>query len=146
MPISLSISPANPTIFVNGQQQFAATLLYSNGVPVDVTSSVMWTSFTTGVASITNGGLATGVGSGSSVIQASWGSGALTATTTLNVSAFSVTVTPAGASIAISGTQLFGASVAGTSNQAVTWAVDGMRGGNSSVGTINAAAYTPRRR
>ncbi len=143
VPISLSISPANPTIFVNAQQQFAATLLYSNGVPVDVTSSVVWTSFTTGIASITNGGLATGIGSGSSVIQASWGSGALTATTNLSVSAFSVTVTPAGASIAISGTQLFSASVAGTTNQAVTWAIDGIPGGNSSVGTINAGGlYT----
>ncbi len=143
VPASLSISPVNPTIFVNAQEQFAATLLYSNNVPVDVTSSVAWTSFATGVASITNSGFATGIGSGSSVIQASWGSDALTTTTTLSVSAFSVTVTPVGASIAISGTQLFSASISGTSNQAVTWAVDGIPGGNSSVGTINSGGlYT----
>lgn len=136
VPVSLSLNPLNPTIFVNGQQQFTATSLYSDGTQLDVTSSVAWTSLTSGVATIAAGGLATGVGTGSSVIQASWANGALTATTTLNVSAFSVMVTPATASIAISGTQQFGASVSGTTNQAVSWAVDGIMGGNSSVGII----------
>lgn len=141
VPISLSVSPANPSIFLNGQEQFTATLLYSDGSSIDVTSSVAWTSFTTGVATIASGGLATGVGVGSSVIQASWANGALTATTTLNISAFSVTVTPASASIGIGGTQQFGAAISGTSNQAVTWAVDGIVGGNSSLGLITAAGF-----
>jgi hypothetical protein len=141
VPLSLSIGPMNPAIFINAQQQFTATLLYSDGTTLDVTSSVAWTSFTASLASISSGGLATGLGSGSSIIQASWASGALTATTTLNISAFSVTVIPASMSIAIGGTQQFSASVAGTGNQAVTWSVDGITGGNSSVGLITAAGF-----
>jgi hypothetical protein len=42
-----------------------------------------------------------------------------------------------------SGTQAFSAAVSNTSNGAVTWQVNGITGGNSTVGTISAAGvYT----
>jgi hypothetical protein len=97
----------------------------------------------TGIATIGSTGLATGNASGASMIQAVWGNNALNATVTLTVMSPAVTITPASASIAISGTQQFGAAVVGNSNQTVTWAVDGINGGNTSTGTITAGGlYT----
>jgi len=49
----------------------------------------------------------------------------------------SVTVAPATASVAAGGTQPFTATVTNASNTAVTWQVDGVAGGNSTVGTIS---------
>ena len=135
--MSLSISPANPSIYISGQQQFAATLWYSDGSSLDITSSVTWTSSATGVATIGSSGLAVGAGAGSTTIEATWGT-SLTATTAMSVLLPSVTIVPSSASIVISGTQQFSATVTGSSNQSVTWSVDGITGGNSSVGTISA--------
>ena len=53
------------------------------------------------------------------------------------VSVISVTVSPASASVVVSQTQQFTASVSGTSNTSVTWGVNGNSGGNSTVGTIS---------
>ena len=44
VPVALVISPANPTIFVSGQEQFSATLNYSDGSFLNVTTSVTWNS------------------------------------------------------------------------------------------------------
>jgi hypothetical protein len=49
-----------------------------------------------------------------------------------------VTVSPITAIVALNGTQQFQASVTGTSNTRVTWEVNGISNGNSSVGTIEA--------
>ena len=55
----------------------------------------------------------------------------------------SVSISPASATVAAGGTAQFSATVSGTSNTAVTWSVDGVAGGNSSVGTISASGlYT----
>lgn len=48
-----------------------------------------------------------------------------------------VTVSPTTATIPVSGTQQFTATVTNTSNTGVTWSVDGIMGGNSSVGTVS---------
>jgi serine protease len=55
-----------------------------------------------------------------------------------------VTVSPSTASVSASGgTQAFTATVGNTSNTAVTWQVDGVTGGNSTVGTISTSGlYT----
>ncbi|MGC1383674.1 MAG: IPT/TIG domain-containing protein [Candidatus Acidiferrales bacterium] len=55
----------------------------------------------------------------------------------------SVSVSPTTANVRVSGTQTFAATVTGSTNQSVTWSVNGVAGGNSSVGTISAAGkYT----
>jgi hypothetical protein len=136
VPVSLTISPANPSIYIGGQQQFTATLYYSDGSSLNVTSSVTWSSSATGVATVSSIGLAVGAGAGTSSIEAMWGP-AFSGTATVNVLLPSVTILPATASIAISGTQQFTDTVTGSSNQNVTWAIDGITGGNSSVGTIS---------
>src|ERR1700756_5647803 len=54
-----------------------------------------------------------------------------------------VSVTPAAASVQTGGTQAFTATVTNTTNKAVTWQVNGITGGNTSVGTISTAGvYT----
>ncbi len=55
----------------------------------------------------------------------------------------SVTLSQTSASVTVGGTITFSASVQGSTNQAITWSVDGMVGGNATVGTINASGlYT----
>jgi hypothetical protein len=54
-----------------------------------------------------------------------------------------VTITPATASVAEGATQQFTATIANNANPNVTWSVDGIAGGNVTVGTISAAGlYT----
>ena len=54
-----------------------------------------------------------------------------------------VTVSPGTANVNAGGTQAFNATVANTSNTAVTWQVNGITGGNATVGTISASGlYT----
>jgi NHL repeat-containing protein len=53
------------------------------------------------------------------------------------VPAIFVTVTPNPVNVAVSSQQLFTAAVTGISNTAVTWQVNGVAGGNSTVGTIS---------
>jgi hypothetical protein len=49
-----------------------------------------------------------------------------------------VMVNPPSASLALSGMQLFTATVTGTANTGVNWSVNGIPGGNATVGTIDA--------
>ena len=65
----------------------------------------------------------------------------------LGVNAFAavgVTVHPAKASLTLSEPQQYTATVVNTTNHSVVWSVDGIRGGNSTVGTISTAGlYHP---
>ena len=55
----------------------------------------------------------------------------------------SVTVQPASATLFLGETQQFEATVTGSSNAGVTWTVNGVAGGNSTIGTISASGlYT----
>ena len=98
---SIAVTPASPSVAQGVTQQFTATGTYTDRSTQDVTSSVSWSSSNTGVVTITAGGLATGVTSGESTVQAAYKS--ITGTTTLTVSSAtlsSIAVTPANASIA----------------------------------------------
>lgn len=60
-----------------------------------------------------------------------------------NTTVVTVAVSPASAALKTSQTQQFSASVTGSSNTAVTWSVNGIAGGNATVGTISSAGlYT----
>ncbi len=50
----------------------------------------------------------------------------------------SISISPGSATVMLSGTQQFTASVTGESSTAVSWAVDGTAGGNATAGTITA--------
>ena len=62
---SIDVTPHNPSISVGTMQQFTATAQYGNGAVKDVTSQVTWNSDTPADATITAGGLASGVAPGS---------------------------------------------------------------------------------
>jgi hypothetical protein len=143
VPVSLMIAPANPTVFVGAPQQFTATLIFSDGSSMDVTTAVSWSSSSPAVASVSSTGLAAGLAGGSSTLQATWGANALTATTGMTVSLPTVSITPSVASMAVSATAQFNATVIGSANQNVTWSVDVAAGGNPSLGTISSSGlYT----
>ncbi len=80
-----------------------------------------------------------------SIIAVSGADSTKTASASVTIAApISVTVTPGTAAVvAGTGTQTFMASVMNSSNMAVTWQVNGVTGGNSTVGTISAGGiYT----
>src|SRR5271157_1624270 len=72
--VSIAVTPANPSIAAGTQQQFTATGTYSGGRKKDLTSSATWTSSAPSVATVSSGGLATGVAAGSTTIKATSGS------------------------------------------------------------------------
>jgi uncharacterized repeat protein (TIGR03803 family) len=70
-------------------------------------------------------------------------SGATSSPANFTVTGALVSVSPSTAQVPGSGKQQFTATVLGPSNHAVTWSVNGVSGGNSTVGTISAAGlYT----
>ena len=69
--VSIAVTPANPSIISGTTQQFTATGTYSDGSRRNLTSTVTWSSSSTSVATINSSGLADGVGSGQTTIQAS---------------------------------------------------------------------------
>jgi chitodextrinase len=67
-----------------------------------------------------------------------------TATTSTPASTVAVTISPKRAALTTGQTQTFSATVTGSSNTSVTWAVDTIPGGNTTIGMIDAnGKYTP---
>ncbi len=137
--VSIAVTPASPSIANGLTQQFTATGTYSDGSTGDITANVTWASATTSVATIASGGLATGVGVGTSNITANKGtitSPAVVLTVT-PPKLVSIAVTPSSATITAGATQQFTATgtysdgSTGNITATVTWA-----SANTSVATI----------
>jgi nidogen-like/uncharacterized protein DUF11/Big-like domain-containing protein/List-Bact-rpt repeat protein len=97
--VSIAVTPANPTVVVGQNQQFTATGTFSDGTKQDLTASVVWASSNTESATITAGGLATGViGGTNTTISATKAQGNtnIVGSTTLTVTTvpFVLTITP----------------------------------------------------
>ena len=108
---SIAVTPASPSVAAGKTQQFTATGTYSNGTTQNLTSSAAWSSSTISIATVSAGGLATGVATGSSTITAT--SGTVSGSTTLTVTAAvltSIAVNPANVSVAAGYTQQFTAT------------------------------------
>ena len=138
---SIAVTPANPSLAKGLTQQFTATGTFSDNSTQNITATVTWASATPGVATITAGGLATGVSTGTSSISATLSG--ISGSTVLTVTAAvlqSIAVTPANPSIPKGTTQPFTAtgtfSDSSTQNLtgSVTWA-----SATPSVATITAA-------
>jgi uncharacterized protein YjdB len=142
--VSIAVTPANPSISTSATEQFTATGTFSDNSTQNLTSTATWSSQTTTVATITSGGLATGVAAGTSTIQAA--SGAVSGSTVLTVTSGSASlqvlvVSPQNPVIADNGaTQTFTAtghfSDGSTQNltSSATWTSS-----KSSVAAVNAA-------
>ena len=143
---SITTQPANQTVTVGQTATFTvvasgtAPLTYQwqkNGAAISGVISASYTTPAT-VASDNNSQFVVVVSNTTGSISSS------AATLTVNVpppTISSVVVSPKPVSISISGTQQFSAVVSGTGNfsTAVTWHVNGVTGGNSTVGTIDSA-------
>ena len=71
--VSIAVTPANPSVTAGGSQQLTAKGTYSDNSTQNLTSVAVWTSSATNVATVSSSGLATGVGPGSTTIQAKVG-------------------------------------------------------------------------
>jgi formylglycine-generating enzyme required for sulfatase activity len=142
---SIAVTPTNPSI-ANGAKQFIATGTYSDKTTQVLTTSVTWSSSSTGVATISNAagsnGLATSVSAGSTTITAT--SGSLSGTTTLTVTSAtlsSIAVTPTNPSIALGTTKQFIATgtYSDSTTQVITTSVT-WSSSSTGVATISNAA------
>jgi hypothetical protein len=129
-PANLAAGSADTTITLGGSGFAAQSVAQANGT-VLATSVVSDTQLTAVVPSAM---LATAGTLSITVETPSPGGGTSTAEA-LTVS-ISVSVSPATQTLNVSQSQQFTATVAGATDQSVTWAVDGVAGGNSTIGTI----------
>jgi PQQ-like domain len=140
--VGVAVSPASAAIAVSGTQPFTAS------VSGNTNTSVTWSvDGTTGgnstVGTISTGGLysAPAVAGQHTVTATSVADSTQKASASISV--LSLGVSPSNANLAPGGTQQFTATVEGTSNTAVTWSVDGVVNGNTTVGTISSTGlYT----
>jgi len=108
---SIAVSPSAASIAAGYTQAFTATGTYSNGTTQNLTSTVQWSSSLASVASISSGGVASGIAQGTAGISASSGTIGGSAVLTVTAPALtSITITPASASIALGTTQQFTAT------------------------------------
>ncbi|HTE91008.1 MAG TPA: Ig-like domain-containing protein, partial [Terriglobales bacterium] len=115
---SISVTPSSPGVFVGSTLQFAATGTYNDGTTKNLTSSVAWSSSDTTKATITTGGLASGLKGGQANITAAIGS--VSNAASLNVTALlkSFSLSPIGPGVLVGSSQQF--SAIGNFNDATT--------------------------
>ncbi len=146
--ITVSVSPATASLTTGATQAFTATVANSGN------ASVTWqvngvSGGNSTVGTITSAGLYTAPAAVPSPAQATitavaaadpTKSGAATVTIAAPVA---VLIEPATATVSVSGAFAFAATVTGAADPSVTWAVNGVAGGNATLGTISGAGvYT----
>ena len=116
----VTITPPTGTTSVSGTFQFTAQAYYTNGRVQDGTSLVTWASSNTSAATIVTGGLATGVGGGTTSITATAaGTAGASATLTVN-DPVSLSVSPQTTATGTGQTVSFTANVT-NGKSGVTW-------------------------
>src|SRR5437870_3372823 len=148
--VSVTISPTSATVADGGTQQFSAVVQNTSN------TAVTWqvngvTGGNATVGTISSSGLYTAPGvvpnpatvTVTAVSQADATKSAAAQVTITATTTVSVTISPTSATVAAGGTQQFSAVVQNTSNTAVTWQVNGVTGGNATVGAISSSGlYT----
>jgi hypothetical protein len=100
---ALQVLPSNATVAPGVTQQYTATATYGNNSTGDVTSQVTWTTNQSNIATITSGGLLTGVALGTTSVKAQSGSViATTGITVANKQVQSVAIQPLTQTLSIS--------------------------------------------
>ncbi|PXX37361.1 Ig-like protein group 2 [Undibacterium pigrum] len=139
---SITVTPATPTIAINGAQSFVATGNFADGSSVNISNSVTWASANTAVATISTNGIASGVSGGTAAITANYsgklGSSSLVVAPALALTSISLApgsaTAPVGSLLQLTATGTY--SNASTSNisNTVTWVSSA-----SNVATISAS-------
>lgn len=148
LPVTVAVTPSLATVHVGSSEIFVATVGNTDDL------SVRWE-----VNGVTGGNATVGTVDASGVYTAP---AAVPAPATVTVSAvsaadpskfgsvtvtvtpatvISVAVTPSSASVPAGGNQAFVANVGNTGNSGVNWQVNGVAGGNTTVGRINASGH-----
>lgn len=147
-PVGITITPATPTVKLSQSVQFTATV--NNASDTAVTWSVNGkVGGDSTVGTIDPNGLYTapksypGVGQ-ITITATSVADVSQSASTSLTLQAgILVTVSPTAISMDLGTSQTFTASISGSTNGAVNWSVNGVAGGNATVGIIDATGkYT----
>jgi hypothetical protein len=150
--VSMTVVPATATVPATLTQQFLATV--TGATNTNVTWQVNGvTGGNATVGTVSTGGLyqapATAPGSAITVTAISDANGTTSASAQVTIAAssapaISVSTNPSGVTVVYTSTlQAFIASVTGETNTAVNWEVNGVAGGNSTVGTIDTSGnYT----
>ncbi|HVU15367.1 MAG TPA: DUF4082 domain-containing protein [Candidatus Didemnitutus sp.] len=90
--LSITLTPASPSVQVGSTLQFTATGNYSDSTTFNLTSQATWTSSATTKATV-SAGLATGVATGTSTITATFGSVSKGATLTVTPATLAIATT-----------------------------------------------------
>ena len=150
--VAVAVSPTSATVAGGGTQQFQATVTGTTNTAVQwQVNNVAGGNAQTGT--ISSSGLYTAPSPGavmqvtvtavSNADPTKSANAAVTVNPVIVPPVITVTIAPATATVAVSGTQQFTATVTGTNNTAVTWSVDGVNGGNATVGTVSTSGlYT----
>ncbi len=140
--ITISISPTMALLAVSTTQQFTATVSGTSNTAVTWSVDGVNGGNTT-VGTISTSGLYTAPATASTHTVTATSVADPTKSASAAVTVISLTISPQSTSVTPFGTRQFTATVEGTSNNGVTWSVDGVVGGNSSVGTISTSGlYT----
>jgi len=135
---SVNVTPTTSSVSVNGDQQFTATALDSNGQTVSG-QTFPWTSSNTSVATISTAGIATGLTPGSTQITALTAGITSTAVTmTVNPSIASISISPTSATIKVGQTQQFTATAVDASGNTVSQAAFSWHNSFGGVASIDA--------
>jgi len=148
--VVVTVSPKTATVTTGLTQQFSASVTNTSNTAVTwQVNSVTGGNATTGTISATGLYTAPATAPAGAVtvkaISAADNTKSDTATVTVAL-LVSVTMSPKTASVQAGFTKQFTAAVANTSNTAVTWQVNNVTGGNSTVGTLVRRVSTPRPR
>lgn len=110
--LSVAVTPAAATIPTSGIQPLVAIASYSDGSTRDVTASTSWSSASSAVGSVVQtSGVVSGVGSGSTLITASFAGKTSNATVTVtSATLVALAVSPTSSTVPIRGLQPFAAT------------------------------------
>jgi len=134
---SVAVTPASASMQVGQTVQFTATLKDANGNTLSG-RVVTWASSNTGVASVSNGGLATAKAAGTATITAtSEGKSGTSTVTVTSVPVASVTVNPVSANLQVGQTVQLTATPKDASGNALSGRVVTWASGNSGVASVS---------
>lgn len=146
-PITVAVSPTTATVGLGATRSITATVSGTVNTAVNwLVNDIAGGSSTVGT--ITAAGVYTAPvsmpASATVVVKAvsaasSTSFGTATVTLQSPLPTVTVAVSPALATVSLGASQAFSAAVSGSANTAVTWAVNGITGGNATVGTISTA-------
>ncbi len=141
---SLAVTPSNPIVGIGSTVQMTATGTYSDGSTQDFSNLVSWSSSNTAAATVSSGGVVTGVANGTATISASVSGLTSSVVATVKVIPVSVTTTTLPAANQNAG---YSATLAGTGGTPpYTWSAVNLPAGltlNAATGVISGMPTGP---